>query len=183
MIEAGTPERFLLIRRPLPPPATPTANSTRGTDTGIPEGTSFVYCYVPKDSPISPTLSTLVLMAGRRWSAEETTATGKGPLGWDHNQYRTWTSVQHHTALCGLAMLKANALRARLENISVSSSETDYSETNHRDSDAFSVEKIPTRPPSSPQPIPGRSPDVHDDLMIPLGDSVIPVRPDQLGEH
>ncbi|MCA1602154.1 MAG: transposase [Acidobacteria bacterium] len=179
MIEAGTPEHFLLIRRPLPPPGTPTADSTRGTDTGIPEGTSFVYCHVPKDSPISPTLSTLVLMAGRRWPAEETTATGKGPLGWDHNQYRTWTSVQHHTALCGLAMLKTNALRARLDNIPVSSSETEYPETNHRDSDALSVEKIPTRPSPSPQPIPDRPPDVHNDLMIPLGDSAIPVRPDQ----
>lgn len=60
MIEASTPERFLLIRRPLPPPGTPTVDSARGTDTGHPQGTSFVYCSVPKNSPISPTLSTLV---------------------------------------------------------------------------------------------------------------------------
>ncbi|MGH3926663.1 MAG: IS701 family transposase, partial [Pseudonocardiaceae bacterium] len=134
MIEAGSPQHVLLIRRPLPLPDTPTTDSgsttespttsTQDTGTDCPDKTSFAYCYVPQDSPIRPTLPNLVLMAGRRWPAEETIASGKGPLGWDHNQYRTWTSVQHHTALCGLAMLKANALRARLENTYESSSTT-----------------------------------------------------------
>ncbi|MGH3939522.1 MAG: hypothetical protein ACRDTG_13005 [Pseudonocardiaceae bacterium] len=67
-----------------------------------------MYYHVPKDSPISPTLSHLVLMVGRRWPLEETIATGKGSWGWDHNQYRIWTSLRHHTALCGLAMLNPN---------------------------------------------------------------------------
>lgn len=116
-------------------------------------------------------------MAGRRWPAEETTATGQGPLGWDHNQYRTWTSVQHHTARCGLALLQTNALRTRLDKISASSSKTEYSKTTHRDSDALSVEKIPTRSSPCPQPIPDRSPHAHDDPMIPLDDSMIPIRP------
>ena len=115
---------------------------------------------------------------------EETIASGKGPLGWDHNQYRTWTSVQHHTALCGLAMLKTNSLRARLENTSTSSTQTDHSETglpetDHSESDACFVEETSTYPSSSPQPISDRSLDIPDDLTIPLGDSVIPVRPDQ----
>lgn len=121
-IDAGTPQHFLLIRRPLSHPGKPTgdsthaATSTQSTDADIPDGTSFVYCFVPKNSPIKSTLPNLVLMAGRRWRVEETIATGKGPLGWNHHQYWTWTSVQHHTALCGLAMLKAMVLRARLEN-------------------------------------------------------------------
>lgn len=186
MIETGSPEHALLIRRPWTPAAEGESTTESGTtstrdtktETDNPDGTSFVYCYVPKNSEIRPTLSNLVLMAGRRWPVEETITTGKGPLGWDHNQYRTWTSVQHHTALCGLAMLKANALRARLEKTHASS-EPDHSETDHRESDARSVEEIPTHQTSSPQPISDRSLDLPDDLMIPLGDSAIPVRPDQ----
>ena len=183
MIEAGTPQHFLLIRRPLPPPGTPTADPTNataadtthtpGTDTDIPDGTSFVYCHIPTDSPITPTVPNLVLMAGRRWPVEETIATGKGPLGWDHNQYRTWTSHQHHTALCAMAMLKATALRARLENTTTSPPHTDHPNI--------------TTPPADDNPTPGthtpstpnRSPDAEDNPTIPLGDSLIPVRPDQ----
>ncbi|MGH3931127.1 MAG: hypothetical protein ACRDTF_14255, partial [Pseudonocardiaceae bacterium] len=179
MIEAGTPQHFLLIRRPLPSPGKPPADSAttvtnRGADADSPDGTSFVYCWVPEDSPISPTLSNLVLMAGRRWPVEETIATGKGPLGWDHHQYRTWTSVSHHTALCGLAMLHANALRARLENTSVFPSDTD-----RPDSDILPTENISTQQMGPSSPTPDRSQDIDDDLMIPRDDSLIPVRPDQ----
>jgi hypothetical protein len=121
MIEAGLPRHYLLVRRPWSPPEAATT-STPGTgtdgshDDSSPD-TSYVYCYVPPDSPIRSTVSNVVLMAGRRWPVEETIATGKGALGWDHHQFRTWTSLCHHTALCGLAMLKATVLRARLENI------------------------------------------------------------------
>jgi SRSO17 transposase len=180
MVETGSPQHVLLIRRPWPRPGTPTADSeptttsattsTRDTDTDSLEKTSFVYCYVPKDSGIRPTLSNLVMMAGRRWPVEETIASGKGPLGWDHNQYRTWTSVQHHTALCGLAMLKTNALRARLENTYASSTQTDHPEIDHPEIKARSVEETSPYPSSSPQQISGRSLDLCDDLMIPLGD-------------
>ena len=177
MIEAGTFQHFLLIRRPLSPPGKPTADSThaatsiQGTDTNIPDGTSFVYCFVPTASPIKPTLPNLVMMAGRRWPVEETIATGKGPLGWDHHQYRTWTSVQHHTALCGLAMLKAIALRAHLENTAAFAFVSDTAQT--------PAEDIPIPQTDFPPPIPGRSSDTHDEVMIPRGDSLIPVRPDQ----
>ncbi|MCA1695771.1 MAG: IS701 family transposase [Actinobacteria bacterium] len=179
MIEAGTPQHFLLIRRPLPRSGTPTADgdcvtTKNTTDADIPEGTSFVYCHVPKDSPISPTLPNLVLMAGRRWPVEETIATGKGPLGWDHNQYRTWTSLAHHTALCGLAMLKAIALRARLENTSAFPFDPD-----HPDNDIPPADDLSTPGAYVPPPTPGWSPDAHDDLMIPRGDSLIPVRPNR----
>ncbi|MCA1682263.1 MAG: hypothetical protein LC700_03940, partial [Actinobacteria bacterium] len=110
MIDAGTPRHFLPLRRPLPAPGTPTADRDfaptqtttqtasatrgqsahapavgtphlRGTETDIPQGTSFVYCHAPTDSPIRPTLPNLVLMAGRRWPVQETIATGKGALG------------------------------------------------------------------------------------------------------
>ena len=197
MIEAGTPDHFLLIRRPLPTPATPTAdndsvttgqtttqtpppekdqgdNATttitpRGTQTDIPERTSFVYCSVPEDSPIKPTLSNMVLMAGRRWPIEETIATGKGPLGFDHHQYRTWTSLQHHTALCGLAMLKANALRARLETTAAFRSDTAQSP----------AEDMSTPQTDFPLSTPQQSSDTHEEVLIPRGDSPVPVRPDQ----
>jgi len=79
MIEAGTPQHVLLIRRPLLSPGKPTTKSTRDTDPPSPDKMSYVYCYVPKESPIRLTLSHLVLMAGRRWPVEETIATGKGP--------------------------------------------------------------------------------------------------------
>jgi hypothetical protein len=184
MIEAGTTRHFLLIRRPLPSSGTPatenttTTKTTRTGDTDVPDGTSFVYCYVPPDSPISPTLSNLVLMAGRRWPMEETIATGKGPLGFDHNQYRTWTSLSHHTALCGLAMLKATALRARLENTTAVPSDTP----------APPPENITETPPTGDIPHPrtdssspalDRKSPTHDEMTIPLRDSLVPTRPDQ----
>jgi len=82
MIKTGDPQHLLLIRRPWPRPGTPTAHSgsttesdttpTRDTKTDSLDKTSFVYCYVPQDSEIRPTLSNLVLMASRRWPVEET---------------------------------------------------------------------------------------------------------------
>ncbi|MCA1674514.1 MAG: hypothetical protein LC799_20760 [Actinobacteria bacterium] len=76
-------------------------------------------------------------------------------------------------------MLKTNALRARLDNTYASSSQTDHSGTTHSDSDARPIKEISTYQSSSPRPISGRSLDLPDDLMIPLGDAVTPVRPDQ----
>jgi hypothetical protein len=56
-------------------------------------------------------------MVGRRWGAEETIATAKGPVGWDENQFRKWESMNHHTALAGIAMLRANMIQQRLDEI------------------------------------------------------------------
>jgi hypothetical protein len=67
-------------------------------------------------------------------------------------------------------MLKANALRTRLENTSASPSDTP-----HRDSHTPPAEDIPT-PGTSTLPT---TPGTHDDLTVPRGDSPIPVRPDQ----
>jgi hypothetical protein len=85
------------------------------------EGITFCLCYVPEGSPIRPTITNMVMMAGRRWGAEEAMATAKGPVGWDESQFRQWESMQHHTALAGLAMLKANIIRERLSELSVAS--------------------------------------------------------------
>jgi len=148
MIEAGSPNHFLLIRKPVPaepdgqgppgqesaPPGAPTApenaSSPSGKSPGKGEspnqqdkGITFCLCYVPGQSPIRPTMRNLVHMAGRRWGVEEAIAIGKGPIGWDENQFRKWGSLQHHTALAGLAMLKANVLRERLNGIMARASE------------------------------------------------------------
>lgn len=180
MIAAGTPRHYLLIRRPLPrtpttgsttaPAADTTSTPSTGTDSS--PDTSYVYCYVPENSPIRPTLPTLVVMAGRRWPMEETIATGKGPVGWDHHQYRTWTSLCHHTALCGLAMLKATALRAYLENTTAfPSTPTAFSSPPTEDIPGLRTRLFP--------PAHDRSPESRDEVTIPLSDSPVPVLPDQ----
>jgi hypothetical protein len=43
-------------------------------------------------------LSTLVKVAGRRWTVEEGFQLGKGPCGLDERQVRTWTSWQRWSA-------------------------------------------------------------------------------------
>src|SRR5664280_1944945 len=119
MLATASPEHFLLVRRaadapadPAPPaPANSPASDPRTAD--LPPGTGFMYCHIPAGGPIAPTLANLVLMVGRRWPVEETIAAAKGPIGWDDNQFRTYTSVERHAALCALAM-RVIAIRARL---------------------------------------------------------------------
>jgi hypothetical protein len=50
-------------------------------------------------------------------------ATGKGPLGWDENQFRKYDSMRRHTALAGVAMLRANMIKWRLDEISAGTGE------------------------------------------------------------
>jgi hypothetical protein len=85
------------------------------------DGITFCLCCVPGKSPIRPTMTNMVMMAGRRWGAENAMATAKGPIGWDESQFRKWGSMQHHTALAGLAMLKASIIRERLSELSAAS--------------------------------------------------------------
>jgi hypothetical protein len=66
-------------------------------------------------------MANMVMMAGRRWGAEETMAAAKGPIGWDEGQFRHRESMQHHTALAGLAILRANIIRERLNELLVTS--------------------------------------------------------------
>jgi hypothetical protein len=129
------------------------------------EGITFCLCYVPEKSSIKPTMTNMVMMAGGRWGAEETMATAKGPIGWDESQFRQWESMQHHTALTGLAMLKANIIRERLSELSVTSGAAGG---NDDDSD-IETKEIALTEDQEPR---GEADEL--DLQIPLGDSVVP---------
>jgi len=58
-------------------------------------------CYPPDRVP----LATLVRIAGRRWTVEESFQTSKGQAGLDEHQVRTWTSWYRWTTLVLLARL------------------------------------------------------------------------------
>jgi len=134
------------------------------------EGITFCLCYVPAKSPIRPTMTSMVMMAGRRWGVEETIATAKGPIGWDESQFRKWDSMQHHTALAGLAMLKANIIRERLGELPAESG------TAGKDDPGSGKERGETTFHDNPRP--GREIG-EPDLRIPLGDSAVPHSADQ----
>uniref|UniRef100_A0AAU3IF16 IS701 family transposase n=1 Tax=Streptomyces sp. NBC_01393 TaxID=2903851 RepID=A0AAU3IF16_9ACTN len=60
---------------------------------------AFYRCYSPTVVP----LSTLVRVAGRRWTVEETFQSGKGLTGLDQHQVRRWTSWHRWVTLAMLA--------------------------------------------------------------------------------
>ncbi|MDX6241660.1 MAG: hypothetical protein QOG10_6484 [Kribbellaceae bacterium] len=60
---------------------------------------AFYRCYTPAPVP----LSTLVAVAGRRWTIEESFQAGKGLTGLDEHQVRRWTSWHRWTILAMLA--------------------------------------------------------------------------------
>jgi SRSO17 transposase len=60
---------------------------------------AFYRCYSPTRVP----LSTLVKVAGRRWTIEETFQSGKGLAGLDEHQVRRWTSWHRWVTLAMLA--------------------------------------------------------------------------------
>jgi len=187
MIATASPEHFLVTRHPLQDNGSGPATRSEGDEhaagdagtapdpgTGkLPPGTGFMYCHIPKDSPIAPTFSNLLLMIGRRWPVEETIAVGKGPIGWDHNQFRKYGSVQRHNALCGMAILRANLIRQRAEEAARSPGDP---EPVHADTPARTV------PAANDSPVVTRSPtrdDDTDECLIPLGDAATPHHADQ----
>lgn len=186
MIGVISPRHFILVRRPVPhggesrpqlAAADITARSgesasTRSGDRVKDEGLTFCLCYVPEGSPIKLTMRNLALMAGRRWGAEEVNATAKGPVGWDENQLRKWGSLQRHTALAGLAMLRANLISERLAS---------YPASRGLDSAQEAEENPGAATQSSPAPgREGQLPEFSgDDLRIPLGDSAVPTHAGQ----
>lgn len=133
-------------------------------------GITFCLCFIPPGSPISPTLANLVLMSGSRWGVEETMATGKGPVGWDENQSRKWESLQHHTALTGMAMLKANIIRQLVETAGTDDGEA-----------AGNYVAIKGEEPGKPGQASAGTNHYNggEDLMIPVGDSLVPRFPGQ----
>ncbi len=80
--ETGQGHRWLLIRR----------NRRTGE-------LAFYRCYSPRPIP----LSTLVKVAGRRWTVEETFQAAKGLAGLDEHQVRHWNSWHRWTTLAMLA--------------------------------------------------------------------------------
>ncbi|WP_406048705.1 IS701 family transposase [Kribbella sp. NBC_00889] len=60
---------------------------------------AFYRCYTPTPVP----LATLVAVAGRRWTIEESFQAGKGLTGLDEHQIRRWTSWHRWTILAMLA--------------------------------------------------------------------------------
>jgi hypothetical protein len=125
LIALKSPRHFILVRRPCgqpwgnpggsaPEAVGPRTGNQEGRDRVKDEKITFCLCFVPGRSPIKPSMKNLVLMAGRRWGAEEGNETGKGPIGWDENQLRKFGSLQKHTALAGLAMLRSNLIIDRL---------------------------------------------------------------------
>jgi hypothetical protein len=142
----------------------------KGSDRIKDEMITFCLCYVPPKSLIAPTLQNLVFMAGRRWGAEEANETGKGPIGWDENQFRKWDSINRHTALAGIAILRANLLLQRLE--ASRNSEEGLSDPFH--------EEQRTAPKQSGDELDATARKYKEsDLMIPIGDSRVPSAADQ----
>lgn len=62
---------------------------------------AFYRCFSPRRVP----LATLVRVAGRRWTIEESFQTSKGQTGLDEHQVRTWKSWYRWTTLVMLAHL------------------------------------------------------------------------------
>ncbi|WP_155252928.1 IS701 family transposase [Salinispora arenicola] len=84
--------RWLLIRR----------NRTTGE-------LAFYLCWSPRPVP----LHTLVTVAGSRWSIEELFQTGKGHVGLDHYQVRSWTGWHRFVTLAMLALAVLTILAAQ----------------------------------------------------------------------
>jgi SRSO17 transposase len=68
---------------------------------------AFYLCW----TPMPTSLRALVTAAGARWAVEETFQIGKGQVGLDHYQCRTWTAWHRYTvlAMAALAVLVAIA--------------------------------------------------------------------------
>jgi SRSO17 transposase len=62
---------------------------------------AYYRCYAPQPVP----LTTLVRVAGRRWTIEESFQTSKGQTGLDEHQVRTWTSWYRWITLVMVAHL------------------------------------------------------------------------------
>lgn len=179
LIALKSPRHFILVRRPCEQPwgnpgqpgqesASPKAGKQGRKDRVKDEKITFCLCFVPDGSPIKPTMRNLILMAGRRWCAEEGNETGKGPIGWDENQLRKFDSLQKHTALAGLAMLRSNIIIERLSTFRGTAPKGQVPEPGT----AGQVSSAPQIPVSPPRERPGE--DMENEVMIPLGDSTVP---------
>lgn len=179
LIELRQARHFILVRRPCGQPwgnpGEPAADTTgdaavnqQEMDRVKDEKITFCLCFIPARSPIKPTMRNMVLMAGRRWAAEEGNETGKGPVGWDENQLRKWGSLQKHTALAGLAMLRSNLIIDRLAEHEASIPPAGVAHDNKFSSGGSAAES--TREATRKKNEETREREV----AIPLGDSLVP---------
>jgi hypothetical protein len=107
-------------------------------------------------------------MTGRRWAAEEGNETGKGPVGWDQNQLRKFGSLQKHTALAGLAMLRSNIIMDRLAGRGTVISRRTSPENGDVTAAADFTEKTAKVKRERSRETTWK------EVMIPLGDSIVP---------
>jgi SRSO17 transposase len=92
-------QRWLLVRRSIPDPTKVTA-------------------YVVYASATTP-LAQQVQVAGMRWSVEESIQTGKGEVGLDHYEVRSWTGWYRHMTLALWAQAFLSVLRKETGEVEV----------------------------------------------------------------
>jgi SRSO17 transposase len=90
-------EQALLLRRPLDAPDDPKE-----------------LAYYLTFAPVSTLLETLVAVAGRRWTIEESLEAAKGEVGLDHYEVRHYHGWYRHITLAMLALAYLAVVRARL---------------------------------------------------------------------
>jgi SRSO17 transposase len=94
-------EQALLIRRPLDAPSDPTELVKE-------------LAYYLTFAPAGTLLETLVAVAGRRWTIEESFAAAKGEVGLDQYEVRRYPSWYRHITLSMLALAYLAVVRSRL---------------------------------------------------------------------
>ena len=90
-------EQMLLVRRPLDAPDDPKK-----------------LAYYLTFAPLGTLLETLVAVAGRRWTIEESFQAAKGEVGLDHYEVRHYHGWYRHITLAMLALAYLAVVRARL---------------------------------------------------------------------
>jgi SRSO17 transposase len=90
-------EQALLIRRPLDAP-------------GDPKKLAYYLTF----APVGTLLETLVAVAGRRWTIEESIEAAKGEVGLDHYEVRHYHGWYRHITLAMLALAYLAVVRSRL---------------------------------------------------------------------
>jgi len=91
------PEVWLVLRRPLPTP-----------------GEEPELKYFLSDAPAETPVAELVRVSGMRWPIETCFEEGKGEVGLDHYELRTWRGWHHHMTLAILAHFFLVRLQRRL---------------------------------------------------------------------
>jgi SRSO17 transposase len=90
-------EQALLIRRPLDAPDDPKP-----------------LAYYVTFAPVGTLVETLLAVAGRRWTIEDSFAAAKGEVGLDHYEVRQYHGWYRHLTLAMLALAYLAVVRARL---------------------------------------------------------------------